>query len=55
MKSFFIAAIVHSLISFHHPAQADKTFSNDTTINHLLDGKVNEWPAQKFEPTRLLN
>ena len=22
---------------------------NDTTINHLLDGKVNEWPAQKFE------
>jgi len=50
MKSFFIVAIVHSLFSFHHPAQADiKYFANDTTINHLLDGKVNEWSAQKFE------
>ena len=49
MKSFVIAAIIHSLFSFHHPAQADKTFSNDTTINHLLDGKINEWPTQKFE------
>jgi len=50
MKSFFIAAIVHSLFSFHHPAKADKKyFSNDTTVNHLLDGKINEWPPQKFE------
>ena len=40
MNSFLIAGIVHSLFSFHHPAKADKKyFSNDTTVNHLLDGK----------------
>lgn len=50
MKSFFIAVVVHSLFSFHDPGQPDKKYLvNDTTINHLLDGKINEWPAQKFE------
>jgi len=50
MTSFFVAVIAHSLLSFHDPAQPDKKYwLNDTTINHLLDGKVNEWPAQKFE------
>ena len=50
MKSFFIAFVAHSLFSFHDPAQSNQTYLlNDTTINHLLDGKVNEWPAQKFE------
>ena len=50
MTSFFIAVVAHSLFSFHDPAQPNKKYLlNDTTINHLLDGKVNEWPAQKFE------
>lgn len=50
MKSFLIAAIAHTLLSFHGQAQTDQKHSlKDTTINHLLDGKINEWPAQKFE------
>jgi len=50
MKSFFIAIVARSLFSFHDPAQSGQTYLlNDTTINHLLDGRVNEWPAQKFE------
>src|ERR1051326_2619118 len=23
--------------------------ASDTTLSHLLDGKINEWPAQRFE------
>ena len=50
MTCFFIAVVAHSLFSFHDSAQPNKGYLlNDTTINHLLDGKVNEWPAQKFE------
>ena len=50
MKPFFIAVVARSLLSFHDPAQTDKKYLlNDTTLNHLLDGKVNEWPTQKFE------
>jgi hypothetical protein len=50
MKFLFITAIFHSLFSFHDPVQVNKKLLlNDTTINHLLDGKCNEWPAQKFE------
>ena len=49
MKSLLIAVLLHSLY-LPHPVQAsEKYLSNDTTINHLLDGKVSEWPAQKFE------
>jgi hypothetical protein len=50
MKPFFIAVVARLLLSFHDPAQTDKKYLlNDTTLNHLLDGKVNEWPTQKFE------
>ena len=50
MNSLFIAILVCSLSSIHDPVQAgEKYLPNDTTINHVLDGKLNEWPAQKFE------
>lgn len=50
MTPFFIAVLIHSLFSFHDPVQPNKNYlPDDTTINHLLDGKVNEWPAEKFE------
>ncbi len=47
MKFLFVAAIAHSLFSFHDSDK--KLLLNDTTINHSLDGKANEWPAQRFE------
>src|SRR5689334_3590373 len=51
MNSFFIAVAVHSFFAFHDiPAQPQKEYwLNDTTINHSLDGKADEWSAQKFE------
>jgi uncharacterized membrane protein YgcG len=50
MIFFFFAAIAHSLLAFHDPAQTnEKYLLSDTLINHQLDGRVNEWPAQKFE------
>ena len=50
MNFFFFAAVAQSLLAFHDPAQTnEKYFLGDTLINHQLDGRVNEWPAQKFE------
>jgi hypothetical protein len=50
MNPFIFVVVVHTLFSFHDPAQSGKNhLPIDTTIHHLLDGKVNEWPAQKFE------
>jgi hypothetical protein len=51
MNSLFVAAVIHSFFAFHdRTAWPEKTcLRNDTTINHSLDGKVDEWPAQKFE------
>ena len=50
MNPFIFVVVVHTLFSFHDPAQSGKNYLPiDTTIHHLLDGKVNEWPAQKFE------
>ncbi|MFL5810442.1 MAG: hypothetical protein ACJ749_13035 [Flavisolibacter sp.] len=50
MKLLFLVAIASSLFSFNNGAFIGrKILSNDTTINHSLDGKINEWPAQKFE------
>jgi len=50
MDPLLIAVVVHSLCSFDDPGRYDKSLVlNDATINHTLDGKVNEWPAQKFE------
>ena len=50
MTPLFTAVVIHSLFSFHDAAQPNQKYLlNDTTINHLLDGKVNEWPAEKFE------
>ena len=50
MNFFFFAVIAHSLLAFHDPAQMnEKYFLDDTLIKHQLDGRVNEWPAQKFE------
>ena len=50
MTPFFIAVLIHSLFSTHDTVQLNKNYLlNDTTINHSLDGRVNEWPAEKFE------
>ena len=40
MNPLFITVVVRSLFSFNDP---------DTTIGHVLDGQVNEWPAEKFQ------
>ena len=46
----FIAVLIHSLFSTHDTVQPNKNYLvNDTTINHSLDGKVNEWSPEKFE------
>ena len=50
MNPLLITVVVHSLFGFDNPGSYDKNLAlNDTAINHTLDGKVNEWPAQKFE------
>jgi uncharacterized membrane protein YgcG len=50
MKLLFLVAIASSLFSFNNGAFIGrKILSNDTTIKHSLDGKINEWPPQKFE------
>ncbi|HEY7162354.1 MAG TPA: hypothetical protein VH815_13900, partial [Acidobacteriota bacterium] len=49
MNPFLFAIVVHTLFSFHPTQPPINYLQIDTTINHLLDGKLNEWPAQKFE------
>ena len=49
MNPLLVTVVVHSLFSFHDPASGKNLFLEDTAINHALDGKVNEWPAKKFE------
>jgi hypothetical protein len=41
MTSFLVAVFAHSILSFYDPIQTDKKYLlTDTTINHLLDGKL---------------
>ncbi|HEV8507864.1 MAG TPA: hypothetical protein VGQ53_20805 [Chitinophagaceae bacterium] len=50
MNALVIAVVAHSLFSFHGPGRRDKqNLPIDTTINHVLDGKLNEWPVEKIE------
>ncbi len=50
MNPLAIAVVVTCLFSFHDPDRFDEKYSlNDTTIHHVLDGKENEWPAEKFQ------
>ena len=53
MKTFFPLLVIGLLLhSFRIPASYNSFhvhFHADTTIHHVLDGKTNEWPLQKFE------
>lgn len=53
MKIISVALLSLLFHSFHSPASSPHNnqlhSSNDTDINHLLDGKTDEWPVQKFE------
>lgn len=51
MNFLSIAAVINSFFALHDPiTQPEKKYLlNDTSINHSLDGKIDEWPAQKFE------
>jgi len=51
MKIFFLLPGMSLLFfSFRSSIPITNTcLANDTTLSHLLDGKINEWPAQRFE------
>ena len=53
MKTFFPLLVIGLLLhSFGIPPSSNSFhvhFQADTTIHHVLDGKTNEWPLQKFE------
>lgn len=49
MKLIRLVAIASLFFSGNYAFGGKKLLLSDTTINHSLDGKINEWPAQKFE------
>src|SRR5438045_2532165 len=53
MKTFFLLLVLSFLLFSFRNRAPDNNYrarsSSDTTIHHILDGKPNEWPVQKFE------
>ena len=51
MKIFFLLPGMSLLFfSFRSSIFINHNYlANDTTLSHLVDGKINEWPVQKFE------
>src|SRR5438876_877033 len=51
LKIFFLLPGMSLLFfSFRSSIPISNTcLADDTTLSHLLDGKINEWPAQRFE------
>jgi hypothetical protein len=55
IMKIFLLLLTTALLSFSFPNSiiSYKNYKSyppgDTSITHILDGKINEWPAQKFE------
>jgi hypothetical protein len=51
MRLLLLLSIAAMAISFQNskPIFSRSLHSNDSVINHVLDGSVREWPLQKFE------